>query len=213
MRCARLLRAAALCGALALLAGCAGTRVVESDVDSYSTLTALPEPPTYRIEPLPSQQARAAAFAPIQALAEQALARAGLRRDDASPRLLAQLGAEGGYSAPDYWPYYPPPLPGRFGWGYGRRWGWGGGWMMDSPPPLYRRSVTLVLRDAATRQVVYETSAAFEDVWTDDPAIYDVLFDQALSGFPQPPQGRRTLRTPMPQPQPAPATAAPQAAH
>ena len=36
--------------------------------------------------------------------------------------------------------------------------------------------------------IVYETSAVFEDVWTDDPAIFGVLFRQALAGFPVPPR-------------------------
>jgi len=210
-----------LCMAAALLAGCAGPRLVESDVNSFSTLSALPSPPTYRIERLPSQEAHSAAYIPIEAQAEQALARVGLQRDDARPRLIAQIGAEGGYASPRYWPYYSDPFYGRFGWGlgYGGRWGWGMGmgWMMDTPPTLYHRGVSLVLRDAATQQVVYETSAVYEDVWTDDPAIYGVLFNQALSGFPQPPRGRRTIRTEVqpqsvarPAPQPAtPATVAP----
>ena len=67
--------------------------------------------------------------------------------------------------------------------------------MMDGPPTLYRRKVSLMLRDAASQQVVYETSAVYEDVWTDDPAIYGVLFDQALTGFPRPPAGQRKVRT------------------
>lgn len=188
----------ALSAAAALLVGCAGPRLVESDVSSYSTLSALPHPPTYRFERLPSQQAQAATFATIEALAEQALTRVGLRRDDAHPRLVAQLGAEGGYTRPHDWPYYSPdPFYGRFGWGlgYGGRWNMGMGWMMDGPTTLYHRKVSVVLRDAATQQVVYETSAVYEDVWTDDPAIYGVLFSQALSGFPRPPAGSRKVRT------------------
>lgn len=126
-----------LCMAAALLAGCAGPRLVESDVNSFSTLSALPSPPTYRIERLPSQEAHSAAYIPIEAQAEQALARVGLQRDDARPRLIAQIGAEGGYASPRYWPYYSDPFYGRFGWGlgYGGRWGWGMGmgWMMDTP--------------------------------------------------------------------------------
>ncbi|MBS0505974.1 MAG: hypothetical protein JSR53_01190 [Proteobacteria bacterium] len=201
--------------ATALLAGCAGPRLVQSDVSSYSTLTTLPSPPTYRIERLPSQQLHAAAFAPIEAQAEAALARVGLRRDDAQPSLVAQLGAEGGYATPRAWPYYgPDPFYGR--WGYGRGWGWGPGWVMDAPPTLYHRKVSLVLRNAQTQQVVYETSATYEDVWTKDPAIYGVLFDQALSGFPQPPQGPRSVRTEVMvdtgRPAAAPASVAPPAA-
>jgi hypothetical protein len=211
--------AALLLFAAALLAGCAGPRLVQSDVSSYSTLTALPSPPTYRFERLPSQQMHATAFAAIETQAEAALARVGLRRDDAQPRLIALLGVEGGYAMPRNWPYYgPDPFYGRWGWslGYGGRWGWGMNWMMDAPPTLYHRKVSLVLRDAATQQVVYETSATYEDVWTRDPAIYGVLFDQALSGFPQPPQGQRSVRTEvMPdtgRPAPPPANPAPAAA-
>lgn len=187
--------------AAALLTACAGPRLVQSDVQSYSTLSALPNPPTYRFERLPSQQAQSASFAAIEAEAERALARVGLRRDEANARLVAQIGAEGGYAVPYHWPYYATdPFYGRFGWGLG--WGGphfgvglGGGWLMDGPPTLYHRRVSLVLRDAASGQVVYETSALYEDVWTSDPAIYGVLFDQALSGFPQPPQGARRVRT------------------
>ena len=185
-----------LCAAAALLAGCAGPRRVQSDVSSYSTLSALPSPPTYRFERLPSQQAHAGAYAAIEAQAEEALAKVGLRRDDAHPRLIALLGAEGGYTMPRNWPYYSPdPFYGRWGMGYGGRWGMGMSWMMDAPPTLYHRKVSLVLRDAATQQVVYETSALYEDVWTNDPAIYGLLFEQALSGFPRPPQGQRTVST------------------
>jgi hypothetical protein len=70
--------------------------------------------------------------------------------------------------------------------------------LREMPPTLHRREASVVLRDAATQQVVYETSALHEDVWTDDPAIFGVLFDAALSGFPQPPAGPRQVHTPMP---------------
>jgi hypothetical protein len=69
--------------------------------------------------------------------------------------------------------------------------------LREMPPTLHRREASLVLRDAATQQVVYETSALHEDVWTDDPALFGVLFDAALSGFPQPPAGPRQVHTPM----------------
>ena len=64
-------------GCAALLAGCASVREVQSDVQSFSALTALPAPPTYRLELLPSQQAQALQFAAIEAQAQQALAFGG----------------------------------------------------------------------------------------------------------------------------------------
>jgi hypothetical protein len=63
------------------------------------------------------------------------------------------------------------------------------------------------MRDIKTQQIVYETSAQRQDVWTDDPAIFGILFDAALTGFPKPPQGQRNVRTVIQPPgaQPSPA--------
>ncbi len=196
----RLFRCLWLLLAAAVLAGCASTRTVDSTVSTYSTLPGLPSPPTYRLERLPSQQAQAAQFAPIEALAQQSLARVGLQRDDADARLVLQIGASASTTWPASWPYYGPAYPG-WGWGVGwggrGGWGWGmgTGWMMDRPPTLYRREASLVLRDAATQKIVYETSAVYEDVWVNDPAIFGILFDAALTGFPAPPSGPRQVRT------------------
>ena len=65
------------------------------------------------------------------------------------------------------------------------------------PPTLYRNEVSVVLRDAATQKTVYETSASNEDVWTDAPRIFGVLFDAALAGFPTPPAGARQVHLPL----------------
>jgi hypothetical protein len=200
--------------ATALLAGCSTVREVNSTVQSYSSLGAIPAPPTYRLETLPSQRGQVN-FPAIEAQAQQALARVGLTRDDARASLVVQIGAVARY-ARDYasWPYYDPYWGPRWGWGmsYGRGWGWGmgGGMMFNEPPLEYYRAVSLVMRDIKTQQIVYETSAQRQDVWTDDPAIFGILFDAALTGFPRPPQGSRTVRTVI-QPPPRPASAAPAA--
>ncbi|WP_343230886.1 hypothetical protein [Vandammella animalimorsus] len=47
---------AALAAAALALGGCASTRVVDHKVRAYSTLAAMPQPASYRIERLPSQQ-------------------------------------------------------------------------------------------------------------------------------------------------------------
>lgn len=184
--------------ATALLAGCSTVREVNSTVQSYSSLGAIPAPPTYRLETLPSQQGQLS-FPAIEAQAQQALARVGLTRDDARASLVVQISAVARY-ARDYasWPYYDPYWGPRWGWGmsYGRGWGWGfGGGMFNEPPLEYYRAVSLVMRDIKTQQIVYETSAQRQDVWTDDPAIFGILFDAALTGFPRPPQGSRNVRT------------------
>ena len=186
-----------LCAVAAGLAGCSTQRLVDGRVQSFSTLAAVPSPATYRIERLPSQQMPS--FEPIAALADQALARAGLRRDDAAPRLLVQIGVQAD-TVPRYDPFGGPygPYPWGFGGWYGRGWGVGGIWRMGEPTPLHRRAVSVVMRDAQTQAVVYETSAVHEDVWVSDPAVYGVLLDAALQGFPQPPQGPRQVRLPLP---------------
>ena len=209
--------------AAALLAGCSTTRIVDGRVQSFSTLNALPSPATYRLERLPSQQTPS--FDPIAQLAEQALARVGLQRDDAAaPRLLVQIGVQAdnvpradpwAYPHGPYGFYGPSPwaISGGFGGGWhSRGWGVGGIWRMDGPTPLHRRAVSLVMRDAQTQAVVYETSAVHEDVWVSDPAVYGVLLDAALQGFPQPPQGPRQVRLPFTPPTagtPAPSPALP----
>jgi len=180
--------------ATALLTGCASVREVQSTVQSYSTLGALPAPPTYRLEVLPSQREAQTHFAAIESQAQQALGRVGLQRDDSRASLIVQIGADARY-ARDYaaWPYYDRWGGPRWGWGvgYGRGWGmgFGGSFMFDGPPLEYYRAVSIVMRNATTQQIVYETSAQRQDVWTDDPAIFGILFDAALTGFPNPPKG------------------------
>lgn len=201
--------------ASALLAGCSTVREVNSTVQSFSSLSGVPVPPTYRLETLPSQQGKVS-FPAIEAQAQHALARVGMTRDDSRPGVVVQISAVARY-ARDYasWPYYDPFWGPRWGWGmsYGRGFGWGfgGSMMMDGPPLEYYRAVSIVMRDIKTQQIVYETSAQRQDVWTDDPAIFGILFDAALTGFPKPPQGPRNVRTIIQPPAPAqqPVTAAP----
>lgn len=202
-------------GAAALLSGCSTVREVNSTVQSYSSLATVPIPATYRLETLPSQQGQMS-FPAIEAQAQQALARVGLTRDDSRASLVVQISAIARY-ARDYasWPYYDPWGPRwGFGMGYGRGmgFGFGGNMMMDGPPLEYYRAVSLVMRDIKSQKIVYETSAQRQDVWTNDPVIFGILFDAALTGFPNPPQGARNVRTILQPPAPAAAPQAPAAA-
>ena len=201
-------------GAAALLSGCSTVREVNSTVQSYSSLATVPVPATYRLETLPSQQGQMS-FPAIEAQAQQALARVGLTRDDSRASLVVQISAISRY-ARDYasWPYYDPWGPRwGFGMGYGRGmgFGFGGNMMMDGPPLEYYRAVSLVMRDIKSQKIVYETSAQRQDVWTNDPVIFGILFDAALTGFPNPPQGARNVRTILQPPAPAAAPQAPAA--
>lgn len=190
---------AAALGCATLLAGCAsGPREISTSVQSYSSMAGLTLPATYRMELLPSQSQQQS-FSRVEAAAEKALQRVGLTRDPRPDlaRLVAQVGANAsrGYAyhpAYDDWFYGP-----RFGVGMGfggPRMGFGMRFM-DTPPLVYYRGVKLVLRDQQSQKIVYETSAAYDEVWMDDNVIWDILFDAALSDFPHPPQGSRTVRT------------------
>ena len=130
-------KCAVLLGMAAVLAGCATHRVVEGDVRSFSRLPAAAsaqQPMTYRLERLPSQQTPS--FDPILALAEQALARAGLQRNDETGQWVVQLGAQAGFTPRrDPFDDHPPWAFGGWGW-YGGRGGWGmsGLWQVGAPP-------------------------------------------------------------------------------
>jgi hypothetical protein len=171
-----------------LLAGCASVRTVESEVQTFSTLEALPAQPTYRFERLPSQQAQAQHQIQVEGMAEQALAQIGLRRDDAQAHYTVQLGVrvarEDRLDWSDAWWYGPPGL---HSWRYGHLGRWPGPW--SNTTPWYQREVSLALRDNATGQVVYETHAQEEGTWSDTVNLLPALFRAALVDFPAATQG------------------------
>lgn len=204
----RILTAAAL---LTLLSGCATRWVVDSEVRSFSNLPAtdVAAGATYRFERLPSQLegdgARGAAA--LEAMAAPALERAGLRRDDAAARYTAQIGARvtptySPYADPGFYPGWGPWGPGpRFGPGWGRGWygsawygpGWYGGGFPPAASPWYLREVSVVLRELPSNKVVYETRARNDGPYSADSAVLPVMFQAALQGFPNPPQGERRV--------------------
>ena len=192
-----------------VLSGCATTRVVDTQVQTFSQLPAVPVPASYRFERLPSQQSAPADQAQLEAAAEPALAKAGLVRDEAAARysVLIDSSVQSTTQMVDPWGY------GRYGpwgpWGpYGRRWyggvgyhGWGPGWgfQYDMWDRSYaQREVSVILRELSTQRVVYETRAVHESRWPNDPALLTPMFDAALSGFPQPPAGVRRVNIELP---------------
>ena len=195
-------RTALLCTPLLLLGGCASTRLVDSDVQSFSQLRALPAPPTYRFERTLSQQAQPAQQDALEAQALQALTKVGMQHMASGPAAYrVQVQARMQRELQPYW--YDPwdnwhgPW-GGMGWGLGTGWGGRGGFygglsMRFPPPTQYRREVTLVLRDAASGSVVYETRAVHDGIWSDSPAVFAAMLDAALTGFPTPPVGPRRV--------------------
>ncbi len=210
MRSTRLTALVPVVLATALLAGCATTYRVDSTVQSYSGLPALPAAPTYRFERLPSQQS-APDQARIEALADPALFKAGLRRDDASPRYSVQVSARVS-RAVSGWAADP--------WG---GWGWGGGWYGPRPgwgwgPPLppsattwWQREVQVIVRQLPDQKVVFESRAFSETYYLNNDEVLTAMFDAALAGFPNPPAGPRRVNVEV-VPPPRPGASAPAAA-
>lgn len=172
-----------------LLSGCATGYLLDNNVQSFSSLSALPAQPAYRFERLPSQQAPGQAE--LEAFADGALHKAGLRRDDANAVYSVQVSArlERVLS-----PYAGP----WNGWGHGAGWGWGMGgsyWGMESP--WYHREVAVIMRELSSSRVVFESHAANDGPWLNDAEVFTAMFEAALQGFPQPPAGPRRVDIPV----------------
>lgn len=179
-----------------LLGGCATTRVVDSDVRSFSSLPAAATTAAYRFERLPSQQSYAAQQDQLEVIAQQALAKVGLQRDDRAAKYSVLIGAQAQreirYNYDPWWP------------GWGPHWRGHGSmfWRQPFPPytetRLYKHEVSVIIRDLASSQLVYETHAAHDGLWADSAAIWPVMFEAALSGFPNPPPGMRRVNIEIP---------------
>lgn len=178
--------------AAALLSGCATSYTLDNSVQSFSSLTAVPAPATYRFERLPLQQSPAQAQ--LEAMADAALHQAGLRRDDAAARYTVQIGAR---LQPVLSPWADPwDRWGWGGWGVGMHHrgfglGFGGPFRMESP--WYHREVSVIVRELASGKVVFESHASNDGPWLDNGEVFPAMFQAALQGFPNPPAGPRRV--------------------
>jgi hypothetical protein len=195
----------------ASLAGCANHWVVDSNVRSYSEIAAVPPNASYRFERLPSQAADEPAQSQLEAMAAPALDGAGLRHDDAGAHYTALVHARVATELPpwvDPWylssPWWGPGFGSANAWGavgYGRGWrgnSWyGGGWYGPTFPamenPWFAREVSIVLRELPSNRVVYETHARNVGPYSTSADILPVMFQAALQGFPNPPEGERQV--------------------
>lgn len=186
-------------GLAVVLSGCASGSLLDNQVQTYSHLTAVPAQPSYRFERLPSQQAMDPAQSSIEQMADAALHKAGLRRDDSAPRYSVQVAARAQHVAS---PYVSPGDGWGFGWGLGmqhRGLGIGlGGPLFARPEPAWiRREVSVIVRELASNRVVYETHASNDGPWLDHRAVYPLMFEAAMQGFPNPPPGPRRVDIPI----------------
>ncbi len=172
-----------------LLAGCATSFQLDNTVQSFSSLPALAAPATYRFERLPSQQAPGQVQ--LENLADPALNKAGLKRDDANPRYSVEISAR---LQPVLSPWADPwDSWGGFGWRR-HRFGFGiGGRFGDLETPWYHREVGVVVRELATGKVVFESRATNDGPWSSNMAVFPAMFEAALQGFPNAPAGPRQV--------------------
>ncbi len=179
---------------LLLLGGCATHYVLDNNVQSFSSLPAVPAGATYRFERLPSQQG-AAYQAQFEEMAGAALQRAGLRRDDATARYSVQIGA-GVQTVLS--PWADPWGPWGAGWGIHafphRRLGIGFMGGLRPEPPWYQREVRVIVRELASHKVVFESKAVNDGPWLEPAAVWPAMFQAALDGFPNAPPGPRRVQ-------------------
>ncbi len=184
-----------------VLAGCATPYRLDNHVQSFSSLPGVPVG-GYRFERMPLQQSDPSQPR-VEALAQAALARVGLQRNDAAPVLAVQAwGRAQRVNGPWADPWGTGPWVPGMGWGtigtgphghVGVGIGFGVPFGGAYERPWWRREVGLVMRDLATGQVVYETHAAHDGPWLDPDRALGAMFDAALHGFPTPPAGQRRV--------------------
>lgn len=177
-----------------LLGACASTRVIDSEVRSFAGTVAPQPQASFRFDRLPSQQSndpQAQAFQEqLETMAIGALAAIGLTPDEQGPKYLAQVHASVELVARA--PVFPSLGLGGF-WGFHRPpYGVGMSYYME--PPWSRYGVHILLRDAASREVVFESSAQHVGPWSDTANVLPAVLRAALRDYPNAtPQGR-TLR-------------------
>ena len=183
---------AAIISAAVALAGCAGVRLIDSQVNSFA-----PQPiaagASYQFERLPSQAAKPESQDKLEALTQQALANVGLMQKDGAA-LRVQVSAVQRQETTS--------LDGGLQLGLGMGWVFGNGSIgvghrgvlfpgLDSQT-IYWRQVSLIIRDAGGT-VVFESHASNEGIWSDSVAVLAAMLDAALDGFPTPPSGVRRV--------------------
>jgi hypothetical protein len=173
---------------LALLGGCASLRSVTSDVSSFGDWPAERKAGSFAFERLPSQAARAAEAAALEAAALPALLKAGFTpaAAGAAPDVLVQLGARSQRSDYGVW---SDPLWWRGGFGYWRPGPWMSprwGLTMRSDFERFDREVAVLLRDRASGKPLFEARAVNEgNLDTADATTLGAMFEAALMDFPR----------------------------
>lgn len=187
------------------LSGCvAGVRVVDAQVQTTAARAPgagiLAAGARYHLEPAVGGVGQLPP-ARIDAMAEAALARVGLVRDDA----VARLGVQASANVNAYWAYGYEPSNAALSLGLGRGFRGGGvgfgfgfgGPIMDPTIPAYVSEARLLMRDVQTGQIVYDSRARHDGPWHDTENVIAALFAASLQGFPVVPDMPRRVQVPL----------------
>ncbi len=205
-----------------LMTGCSGMRIVDSQVSAFSKLPAAPTAgATWAFERLPSQQNLEGSAdirrSKLEAAATEQLGKLGFvaapaATSSSSAQFTVQVTARiqrfvrGPYDDAGAWGYpYAHPYVHHWGGFSGRDYVViGSGRVFYAPlfpryeQPWYVREVSLLIRDASSKAIVYETQAKHEGRWADDEAVLPAMLAAALQGFPKPPEGKRMVNIEIP---------------
>lgn len=184
-------RRALLVLAVAALTGCSLPRMIDSDVQSFVGNAPALNGVSYRFERLPSQ-ANNMDQDQVEALAQEALDRIGLQRNDDAHRYLVQVNvAVDTMQNPHYRPPRPRLVVGANGAIY-EEWPW----TLSVEAPWYRHRAQLLLRDSGTGQLAYETAAVFDGPWRDTLNLLPPMLEAALKDYPLPGKRRVVVELP-----------------
>lgn len=185
---------------LAVLSGCASSRIIDSDVRAFAGSTVAQRPASYRFDRLPSQEAQGASQDRIEAIAESALQSVDLTRQSTAPRyaitvdvrresyvrLPARAGRRNGIFDHETDGTWPPSM------------------LLNFEQTWYKHNVHLLMRDLGSGQVVFETQAEHNGPWSDTLGLLPAMLEAALRDFPAPPQGMRNIVVEFPSTDPTP---------
>ena len=166
---------------LLVLGGCATTRVIDSEVRSFAGVTLPAQPASYRFERLPSQDLQSYAQERLETIAQPLLESVGLRKEVTEPKYaLVMKASVEAIENPTYSRSWK-----RQQWldrdGFMRLPSMG----LMLEPSWQRYSVSLVLRDIASSQTVFESSAQHMGPWSDTQQLLPAVIRAALSDYPR----------------------------
>ena len=166
---------------LLVLGGCATTRIIDSEVRSFAGSTPPTQPASYRFERLPSQDLQSYAQERLETIAQPLLESVGLRKEVTEPKYaLVMKASVEAIENPTFSRSWK-----RQQWldrdGFMRLPSMG----LMLEPSWQRYSVSLVLRDIASSQTVFESSAQHMGPWSDTQQLLPAVIRAALSDYPR----------------------------